>query len=477
MPDDSQASGRERAIRLGVVAAVFLITRGVFWALGVRFDAKHLSYFWQFIEPALLRESLLESVFHLHAQPPLFNLFLGIVLKLFPDAYTGAFHVAYMFMGLLMILVLEELMRELGFRRIASRIFLFLFMISPSMILYENWLFYTYPTALLIPAAPLFLLRFLDQGKQRYAYLFFFTLAALCMTRASFHLIWFLTAGGIALLGARLIPGRVRRALPAAGAALLLLLAVYGKNQVVFGQFGLSSWLGMNLARATVDHLPPAEKKRLRQAGKLSPVAEIKPFLGPYPDELFKREPRGIPVLDKRHKAGGHANFNHPAYFDISRMHLADAKYFLKHYPGLYARKVGEALYWYFAPSHANAFLAANYTKVQGLIKFYGKHLQAYKFGLPLYTMLPALLGGAFGLLALWRLLTSRTDTPARSTVAALLGMTVLYSIAAAILLEYGENNRFRFPLEAPAYLLFGMLISPRLRRGLERLRNLKKGT
>ena len=36
----------------------------------------------QYLDPLLLKSDLLKSLFYLHSQPPIFNLFLGIVLKL-----------------------------------------------------------------------------------------------------------------------------------------------------------------------------------------------------------------------------------------------------------------------------------------------------------------------------------------------------------------------------------------------------------
>jgi hypothetical protein len=48
------------------------------YARGLRFDASDAGAFRHFIEPGLLRERLVESLWHLHAQPPLFNAWLGV---------------------------------------------------------------------------------------------------------------------------------------------------------------------------------------------------------------------------------------------------------------------------------------------------------------------------------------------------------------------------------------------------------------
>ena len=67
------------------LAASFAAAHLIYYALGVRFDNTSLAWYWQYLDPELLKSRLLESVFYMHSQPPLFNLFLGAVLK-----YPGA---------------------------------------------------------------------------------------------------------------------------------------------------------------------------------------------------------------------------------------------------------------------------------------------------------------------------------------------------------------------------------------------------
>ncbi len=71
---------------LVAVVAVFLLSRVGYYVAGVRFDASSLPWFWQYIDPVLLKTDLGQSLWYLHSQPPAFNLFLGIVLNLFPGS-------------------------------------------------------------------------------------------------------------------------------------------------------------------------------------------------------------------------------------------------------------------------------------------------------------------------------------------------------------------------------------------------------
>lgn len=69
---------------LAVIAA-FLLSRLGSYLAGVRFDMTPLEEFWQYLDVNLLRSRLLESLWYLHSQPPLYNLYLGLVLKLTPN--------------------------------------------------------------------------------------------------------------------------------------------------------------------------------------------------------------------------------------------------------------------------------------------------------------------------------------------------------------------------------------------------------
>jgi hypothetical protein len=55
------------------LAAFFAAARGAYYLWGIRFDGTPLLWFWQYLDPRLLKGKLLESVFYMHSQPPLFN--------------------------------------------------------------------------------------------------------------------------------------------------------------------------------------------------------------------------------------------------------------------------------------------------------------------------------------------------------------------------------------------------------------------
>ena len=159
MLDDLEASARNRpatsvhAVPLAVIVAGFVVSRMGYYLAGVRFDADPLGRFWQFIDPELLRDRLFESLLYLHAQPPLFNLYLGVVIKLFPEHASVAFAASYLALGVTLAVTLYLLMAWMGVERLLAAALTLLFVVGPATVLYENWLFYTYPVTVLLCGA------------------------------------------------------------------------------------------------------------------------------------------------------------------------------------------------------------------------------------------------------------------------------------------------------------------------------------
>jgi hypothetical protein len=91
--------GSDSRLPYALLLLVFVASRVLYYLLGVRFDARGVSRFFQVINPELLKHRLLESMYYLHVQPPGFNLYTGGVLKLFPNHYAIAFHALHLIYG------------------------------------------------------------------------------------------------------------------------------------------------------------------------------------------------------------------------------------------------------------------------------------------------------------------------------------------------------------------------------------------
>ena len=86
--DAPRGAYRKAEIYLALIGILFFVSRVAYAKfLNVAFDATPLAYYVQYLDPRLLQEDLLRSLLNLHSQPPAFNLFLGLVLKAFPQLH------------------------------------------------------------------------------------------------------------------------------------------------------------------------------------------------------------------------------------------------------------------------------------------------------------------------------------------------------------------------------------------------------
>jgi hypothetical protein len=350
---------RARLFWLG--AALFVASRVAVRLSGASFDLSALGASWQHLDPALLQTRLLESLVHLHSQPPVFNAFLGIVLKAAGGASNLIFELLFLGLGAALYFVTFALMRCLSVSPRTAFAVSTLFALSPSVLLYELWLFYTLPLALLVALLALSFARSIERRSWAAIGSFFVVLALLCGLHGIFHLIYF--AGCIAALllacrGARL------KVLVAAAVPFALVVGIYAKNAVLFGQFTTSTWLGMNVALRRVETVPLDQRKQLVAEGQLSEVALITPFdpLAHYPARYAQVPARfaGIPALASAVKSTGEPNLNHIGYIAIAKSYQADTKQVLRRYPKVLVQSLLRGWYEYFKSSSNYWFLERN---------------------------------------------------------------------------------------------------------------------
>jgi len=99
---------------LFLIGLIFLLSRVLYFLAGVCMELEPLQYYNQFIDPLLLKNDLWRSLFYLKEQPPLFNLFLGIGLKLFPQSAGLFYQVTFWAIALASSLCLFSLMERRG---------------------------------------------------------------------------------------------------------------------------------------------------------------------------------------------------------------------------------------------------------------------------------------------------------------------------------------------------------------------------
>jgi hypothetical protein len=453
--------GKKRLYLLALVT-LYVATRLLFVAVGIQMgdvkDNELDNRFMQHLDTLALKSDLAASVYHLHSQPPLFNLIIGGIYKLFPHHLKAGFVLLNYTMSLLTVLLAFLTLSAVRVRYWVSFVIAALLAISPSLIVYENWPRYTMTVMFFLSLALFSLIHYLFQNLRRFGVLFAVSISALALTRASWHLVWVLAVVGLLIYELR--HTRFKEIAALSAIAVILVGTFYVKNQVVFGFFGLSSWVGMNMARISTSRMDKSLVADLVGQGKLSKYALQRPFRQIEAYDYPESDAYAHPVLVNAKKHTGHANFNHYGYIAVSNRYLKDALYLIRHYPLKYLKSVRSAAVNYLRPSvwHIRYRIAplktytGIYDKVVGGKIAKGQHVF-------LMTMIPLLT--LYGLLGFFR----RFQLKELRTLARVMAVTLLYCTPVFILMECGENSKFRYEL-TPAFLLaLGLLIENILRR------------
>jgi hypothetical protein len=437
------------------VVFIFFISRLLFFLVGVRFNITPMQWFWQFIDPKLLKTRLLESLFYLHGQPPGFNLLVGVVLKIFPHNYYFVFNALFILIGLAITISFYYLLRQLKISGRLSLALVILFTINPATILTENLFFYDYPVILLLILSALFLLKFCQNKRLVDVFVFFFLLSLLVLTRSMFHLVWFL------LLMVWLVGHYQKdrnKIMTAAIIPLFLVFFLYIKNFIIVHQFSANSWMGMGFAKLTLRAYSKDKLNKMVSERKISPLSLIDPFspLDKYPLEFQKSPKTGIKLLDQVRKSTGYINFNQLNYISISNQYLKDSLVLIALNPNGYLRKLVDVYANYSYPA-SDIHLVKNNAKpiklYEGLYNLivYGGGLYIV-FGFPLFVYF-----------SLKYILQNKVKSP-RKTVFMFMFFVIMYVFIIGNLFEIDENHRYRFTTEPFILAVVGVLINGQLK-------------
>jgi hypothetical protein len=464
-----------------LLAMAFAGSRLGYYLFGVRFDARPVLHYYQFVDPELLKHRLFESLFYLHIQPPGWNLYTGAVLKFFPTSYPAVFHIIYLLLGLGICWSIYYLMRTCGVNRWLAFTLATWFIVSPGVVLFENYLLYEYLEASLLLAAAVALVHFARESRPIWAMLFFATLFGLVLVRNIFHLVYF-----VAILAALvfLFPRHRRTVLLCGILPLLAILGLYAKNRVFFGSFSGSTWMGMNIDTITAHQLTGDEASSLVSKGVISPVSllDLGSPIALYRPYIQMPTRSGVPVLDECVTSTGSTNFNCLAFLQVQRIYTRDGFRLLRNYPVVYLRSVEIAWFSYFLPAGDFPFFDLNRPKIHAIdrlwnVVFFGQFKEASDrkelrqlaargagASLVLYTGVFLLIG----LPALWLwsafylvngVRRKILDAPTAILVGFLL-LNIAYVTAIANFLSSFENNRYRFPLDAFYLVLLGVALT-----------------
>jgi len=295
------------------------------WAVGYRMSVPY--FYWQLLDEGLLRHRLLESILNLHSQPPLLNLFLGLVLKLSDLTglrAEGILLIVQFVLGGVVVIALYSLARSLVKPRPLLFAVMAVFLLNPFFYDSIFFYFYTLYELVFLSLLALCVYRYLSGSGFRYFALACLLAAGLVYTRSLFHFIWALA--GLAILPlfaggktARL-SGYTPKVVLCITATALLLFAWPLKNYARFGFFGYSSWQGYNISSGLPVASPPLFDIFYRS--RFVPLREQeRQFAGSFVPAGYA----SIPALAEVTKPDNSPNWNHYSVIALSKQMGSEA--------------------------------------------------------------------------------------------------------------------------------------------------------
>ena len=469
----SESLTRRGLAPLGLIL-LFVLTRIGVALAGVRFDLSGLTgrvdYF-QLLDVHDLRHHLVQSLWNLQSQPPLFNLWSGLLIRL-PSGLIGpTMTVMSWAFGVALLLSCFYLCLALKIHRYGAIAITTIVILDPANLLYANWYFDTYPTAVLMTFSALAIARYIGTRSRLWGASFFCSVTLVVLFNSSFQWFWVVLVAAPVVWFLRAM---WRTVLLLAVLPMLVVIGWYAKNAVLFGTYSTSSWLGMNVARITTAITGPPTLPRLIASGRLTPLAAVQPFLPlrSYHGQYSAHAATGVAVLDAPVKHDGAPNFNNINYIAVSSQFLKNDLAFVRAEPLQYAHSLQYSTRLFFFPTDRYFFLWPNASHLTSYADTYdflvGWQMHPSNFAITItpkggtdviaprgswgpqhWSQVSLLAVAAFGMLgflgpiAIW---LRRRD---HAVAAALffIWSSSAYIFLLTSLMELGENMRFRYAL------------------------------
>lgn len=465
---------------------LFVFSRTAYGLLGVGYDITPLASFLQFIDLPLLQDHFWQSIYYYHAGPPVLNLIAGFGIAVFGNYAFWFFAALFHALGLCLLLSAYSITNRLCEGKRSAQFVVLLLCFSPSFVLYENWLMYTFIASSLLTCSAALLIKYLDTREFIWGFSFFSCIAILSLTRTFFLFYWLVL---VTLILMAIDWKKGRQVLVCAFIPLLVCFSWNAKNYYLFNTFSTSSISGLSLNNVTTLTVPwDVLSKHLRE-GELSKFSVVSRY-----ETLHKvilgeslAEPVGIPVLDNPIKSNGKLNYNSLDMLVASKYYLEDGVKVIRKYPFKYLKAVGAAHQVYLSPASLNRYFSESNLAATRIVSsiydplFFGASPNSFRIEQPHFgytkrysiEIRPGFLLATLSVLLLlygsWRCFATilkrdwRTETVLFGYI---FGCWLLVYLA-SVYFEFSENNRYRFIAEPIFWIQVVFMIGQlRLLRG-----------
>jgi hypothetical protein len=459
---------------------------------GQRFNTDYLNYGWQLIPWDVLSTDPLRSVFYLHIQPPLWNLFLGTTAWLSPFSDRVTLQVLMALIGFAVAWLAAVLGQRLGLSRRVAVIVALIATLHPEVLKGAFEPTYELATAALLLAV---LIAVSDLTRKENVLRSLVILASAvtvtALTRSLYHPAWALV---IVIFGLWLMRRRInwKSSVLVLSIPVIFMGSWMAKNEVMFGHTTMSSWFGMNLQRAVIPVLPKDDLDEMYAKGQISEIAMIGPF-GKY--ELYENVFEDcVPTRSHRSLAEPmrttdqwSPNFNFECFLPLYDQAGKDAIAVIKEHPEAWLEGRLWSLRTTIAvspiPSESKSEVMTGLDRVFSMARLdFGGVLSTKGWGTPIYGQLEA--HADFGLMlipmyltigwiGLWQILQRlrRKQLSAASTIYVVGSFTVAFTVIVGAIAELGEQSRFRTMIDPIVTVMFLALVIPVVQRWYRRFR------
>jgi len=492
-PGDRQSYRKD----IVVLLMAFLFSRVLSALLGIHLGYEALFTYWQYLDVTTLQHNLLAGVWYDHAQPPFFNLILGLVLKTSGNSAPLVFSLLLKCISLANCFLLLAILRRVipacvnsgvsplvrTLARHAPLLITLVYLLSPALIIFESELFYTTFNTMLMLFGAYFVLRLQERlstakglgspasstgftgpgspapssGARPWKIItgIFLPVVILCYTRSMYHIVW-IAAVGICLLFVFNKSIAFKPLLTVSVISTLLVSGWYLKNYIIFGEFSTSTWLGMNFARTVFHDHPTKDSAHISTIEPFSPLHYYHAFA----DTTHRAAYAGLDDRDlltaSKNGYDTLMNLNHVDYLGISHQYMKDSKAFLKQHPMAYLKVVVQSSIMFFAPATRYPYAEDPSKKIKYYDLLYSFNLSQLTSGKGPRRIALTLSAIPKFLIYLYVFYLLGMDVYRRKKISPLnlfILCTICYVFATSSLVEHYENMRFRFEIE-PLFLI-----------------------